>query len=87
MRMTLRKQITTALVLFGLVPATFVAGFALLFNEDYKGKQQILIRECAAMLGVHLGSVIDTQLKPSAAAPAYRLRFIRFPPVAVSSSH
>ena len=40
MRLTLRTQITTALVLFGLVPAAIVAAIRLRVNEDYKDKQE-----------------------------------------------
>jgi methyl-accepting chemotaxis protein len=47
MRLTLRKQITTLLVLFGLVPAAVVAAFAWLSNEDFKEKQKILVRQAA----------------------------------------
>ena len=47
MRLTLRRQITTALVLFGLVPAAIVAAFAFLSNEDFKDKQKILVRQAA----------------------------------------
>jgi methyl-accepting chemotaxis protein len=47
MRLTLRRQITTALVLFGLVPAAIVAAFAWLSNDDYRDKQKILLRQAA----------------------------------------
>jgi methyl-accepting chemotaxis protein len=58
MRLTLRKQITTALVLFGLVPSSIVAVFAFLSNDDYKEKQKILIRESAAMIGDHIAPLL-----------------------------
>jgi methyl-accepting chemotaxis protein len=69
MRITLRKQITTALVLFGLVPAAIVAGFAFLSNDDYKAKQQILIRESAAMIASYLAPLLDSRLKVAATEP------------------
>jgi methyl-accepting chemotaxis protein len=52
--MTLRKQITTALVLFGLVPASTVALFAYWSNDEFKTKQDILIRGAAAAISDHL---------------------------------
>ena len=58
MRLTLRRQITTALVLFGLVPAAIVAAFAWLSNDDYREKQKIILKQAAqyanALLIPHL---------------------------------
>ncbi len=43
--MSLQKQITIALVLFGLVPSLVIASFALDAAEDFKLKQLMLIRD------------------------------------------
>jgi methyl-accepting chemotaxis protein len=55
MRLTLRTQITTALVLFGLVPAAIVATFAWVSSEDYKDKQKTLIKQAAQHINNSLG--------------------------------
>ena len=57
MRLTLRKQITTALVLFGLVPASIVATFAFLSNEEFKDKQNVLIRAGVASASASSSSI------------------------------
>jgi methyl-accepting chemotaxis protein len=54
MRLTLRRQITTALVLFGLVPAAIVAIFAFLSNEDFKEKQKTLTKTAAQSVNLTL---------------------------------
>ncbi|SIO45259.1 methyl-accepting chemotaxis protein [Singulisphaera sp. GP187] len=51
MRMSLQKQITLALVLFGLVPSLIIASFALDAAEDFKLKQLMLIRLAATSIG------------------------------------
>ncbi len=51
MRITLRTQITTALVLFGLVPASIVAWFAYQSNDDFKEKQRLIVRQAADVIG------------------------------------
>ena len=54
MRLTLRTQITTVLVLFGLVPAAIVATFAFLSNEQYKEKQKTLVKQAAHSVNLNL---------------------------------
>jgi methyl-accepting chemotaxis protein len=48
MRLSLRYQVTTALVLFGLVPAAIVAWYAYGSTQEFKKNQQLLIRRAAA---------------------------------------
>ena len=47
MRLSLRKQIITALMLFGLLPSSIVAWFAFEAADDFKVKQNDLIRQAA----------------------------------------
>jgi methyl-accepting chemotaxis protein len=47
MRINLKNQITTALVLFGLVPASIVAWFAYRAQDDFKEKQKLIIQQAA----------------------------------------
>ena len=54
MRLTLRKQITTALVLFGVVPASIVAAFAFRSMTITRTSRRILIRQAAASIATHL---------------------------------
>lgn len=50
MRMSLQKQITLTLVMFGLVPSLVIASFALSAAEDYKKNQLMLIRLAATSI-------------------------------------
>jgi methyl-accepting chemotaxis protein len=59
MRFTLRKQVTGALVLFGLVPAFIVAWFAWQSNSDYKDKQKLLIRNAAHSISQRASLVLQ----------------------------
>jgi methyl-accepting chemotaxis protein len=63
MRMKLKWQITTALVLFGLVPASVVAYFAYQSYDDYRSKQQIIIQQAASAISASLTADIDARLK------------------------
>jgi methyl-accepting chemotaxis protein len=54
MRLTLRKQITTALVLFGVVPAAIVAAFAWRSNDDFKETKRILVKQAARFINARL---------------------------------
>lgn len=54
MKMSLQKQITLALVLFGLVPSLIIAAVALDAAEDFKKKQLMLIRLAATSIGDRL---------------------------------
>ena len=68
MRFSLRTQITTALVLFGLVPASIVAWFAYRANDDFREKQTLVIRQAAASISDHVASVLLTNPKSIAKA-------------------
>ncbi len=54
MRLTLQKQILLALMLFGLVPALIVATFALLSNEEFKERQNTLIKQTSNLISSEL---------------------------------
>ena len=54
MRLTLQKQILFALMLFAVVPASIVATFAFLSNEDYKEKEKRLITQTSHLISVEL---------------------------------
>jgi methyl-accepting chemotaxis protein len=68
MSISLRSQITTALVLFGLVPAAFIASFAYQSTEDFKERQRTLIRQAAAAASNRI-ELMMLRPKSSAAAP------------------
>ncbi|MGO9463919.1 MAG: methyl-accepting chemotaxis protein [Isosphaeraceae bacterium] len=69
MRITLRTQVTTALVLFGLVPASIVAYFAYQSNDDFKEKQRLIVRQAAEVISYKIANIVDTrQQNPEAAA-------------------
>ena len=76
MRLTLRKQITTALVLFGLVPAAIVATFAWLSNEDFKQKQKILVRQAAQFVNNVLVPVFSPRFNTAAATKFDTLKWM-----------
>jgi methyl-accepting chemotaxis protein len=50
MRISLRKQITIALVLFGLIPASAVAWFAYGANDDFRRSQTLLLQQAAVSI-------------------------------------
>jgi len=60
MRITLRTQVTTALVLFGLVPAFIVAYFAYQSNDDFKDKQRLIVRQAAEVISYKVANIVDT---------------------------
>ncbi len=67
MRITLRTQMTTALVLFGLVPASIVAYFAYQSNDDFKDKQRLIVRQAAEIISYKIATAIEsTQRDPNA---------------------
>jgi methyl-accepting chemotaxis protein len=68
MRLTLRKQITTALVLFGLVPASIVAAFAFLSNEEFKSKQKVIIRQASEAISNHLIHLFEQKFQANGPA-------------------
>jgi len=61
MRISLRKQITAALVLFGLVPASIVAWFAYTTQEDFKEKQRLIVRQAADAMSRRIGNVFTVR--------------------------
>jgi methyl-accepting chemotaxis protein len=54
MRISLINKITIALVLFGLIPASVVAWFAIQANDDFREKQTFLIRQAAISIADHI---------------------------------
>ena len=62
MRLSLRYQITTALVLFGLIPAAIVAWFALDSTKEFKKNQQLLIMRAAAAAGTRIELLLQQGL-------------------------
>ncbi len=62
MRISLGKQITTALVLFGIVPAVVIAGFAYQANDEFRKTQTLMIGLVAASISKDVGSILE--LKP-----------------------
>ena len=50
MRLSLRKQITIALVAFGIVPTACIAAFSINSTAEFKSRQRILIRQAATSL-------------------------------------
>src|SRR5579883_562481 len=65
MRMTLRTKITTALVLFGLVPAAIVAYFAYQSYDDYKEKQSLIIGQAAVNVSDRIAPILQQHLDQS----------------------
>ena len=59
MRFTLTQKITTALVLFGLIPASIVAWFAYDSNNDFRNLQTILVRQAATSISDGLKSLME----------------------------
>jgi methyl-accepting chemotaxis protein len=58
MKLSLQKQITLALVLFGLVPSLIIAAVALDAAEDFKKKQLMLIRLAATTISDRLEGIL-----------------------------
>jgi methyl-accepting chemotaxis protein len=61
MRISLRTQITAALVLFGLVPASIVAWFAYKTQEDFKTKQRVIVYQAAEAMSKRIGFVLASR--------------------------
>jgi methyl-accepting chemotaxis protein len=70
MRISLRTQITAALVLFGLVPATIVAWFAYQTQDDFKDKQKLIVRQAAEAIALRAGVVLSQNRKLNGEDPA-----------------
>ena len=58
MRISLISKITTALVLFGLVPASIVAWFAYQANDEFKDKQHFLIKQAAVSISENVTNLM-----------------------------
>jgi methyl-accepting chemotaxis protein len=61
MRIRLNTQITTALVLFGLVPASIVAWFAYDSTNDFREKQRVLIKQATNAISERVAAVIERE--------------------------
>jgi methyl-accepting chemotaxis protein len=68
MKFPLRWKITTACLLFGLIPAAIVAAFAYKANGDFEEKQLTLIKQAAASISDHVAPTLDTKDTAKAAA-------------------
>ena len=58
MRISLRLQITAALVLFGLIPASTVAWFAFRAYDDFKRSQNLLVQQTAVSISDNVASLL-----------------------------
>ncbi len=63
MRFSLGKQVTTTLVLFGVVPALIIAGFAYQANEEFGKNQTLLIRLAAVSIAKDVALLMDHEPK------------------------
>ena len=63
MRITLRWKITAMLVLFGLVPASFVAWFAYNANDEYKKKQTLIVVKTAEAISFRVAAILQQDPK------------------------
>jgi len=63
MRISLSTQITTALVLFGVVPASIVALYAYQANDDFKDKQTLIVQQAAASISEQVVNEIEVAKK------------------------
>lgn len=70
MTLSLRKQITTAFVLFGLVPASIVAYFSYRSTEDSKARQILLIRQAASAVAYRLQLLVTQRQVPPLHPPS-----------------
>jgi methyl-accepting chemotaxis protein len=64
MRILLQWQITVALVLFGLIPASTVAWFAFRAYDDFKRSQNLLVQQAAVAISANVANVLNS--KPTA---------------------
>jgi methyl-accepting chemotaxis protein len=63
MRLTLRKQITAAFILFGLVPALVVALSAYNATDEFKDKQRMILGLAANTISDRIAGPLDEVLK------------------------
>jgi len=73
MRIPLVAQITTALVLFGVVPASIVALYAYQANNDFMDRQTLIVQQAAASISEQIVTVMQQNPKAIDAAVAGRL--------------
>jgi methyl-accepting chemotaxis protein len=59
MRISLTNKISFALVVFGLVPASIIAWFAYDSNNDFRGKQNLLIKQAAISISDRVASILE----------------------------
>jgi methyl-accepting chemotaxis protein len=59
MRIPLQYQITAALVLFGLIPASAVAWFAYGANDDFKRTQTLLLQQAAVSISENVTVLLE----------------------------
>ena len=68
MRISLRLQITAALVLFGLIPASTVAWFAFRAYDDFKRSQKLLVEQAAVSICDNVASLLKANPEAMKAA-------------------
>ncbi len=73
MRLSLRYQVTTALVLFGLVPAAVVAWYAYGSTQEFKNNQQLLIMRAASAASSRLELLFQPALVKDSKTEAVEL--------------
>jgi methyl-accepting chemotaxis protein len=73
MRISLSKQMTSAFLLFGLVPASIVAFFAFQSSEDFKSKQSLIIAQAALTMSKNIEPILEKSLKQKDANGALKL--------------
>jgi methyl-accepting chemotaxis protein len=61
MRISLRWQITVALVLFGLIPASTVAWFAFRAYDDFKRSQNLLVQQAAVAISMSVANLLNSK--------------------------
>src|SRR6202035_5248770 len=64
---SLTNKITIALVVFGLVPASIIAWFAYDSNNDFRGKQNLLIKQAAISISDRVASTLERDPATAAA--------------------
>jgi methyl-accepting chemotaxis protein len=72
MRLTLRRQITTAFILFGLVPALVVAWSAYQSTDDFKDKQRMILGLAATTIGERIARPLEDAVKTAETATPRR---------------
>jgi methyl-accepting chemotaxis protein len=73
MKISLSKQMTTAFLLFGLVPASIVAFFAFQSSEDFKAKQSLIIAQAALTISNDIKPIMENLVKRKDTSGAEKL--------------